>query len=49
MFYFGTGPVRGFAVVLAIGIVTSVFCGVTLSRLMVADWFRRTRPTQINM
>ena len=49
MFYFGTGPVRGFAVVLAIGIVTSVFCGVTLSRLMVADWFRRTRPTVINM
>ncbi len=49
MFYFGTGPVRGFAVVLAIGIVTSVFCGVTLSRLMVADWFRRTRPTAINM
>jgi len=49
MFSFGTGPVRGFAVVLAIGIVTSVFCGVTLSRLMVADWFRRTRPTAINM
>lgn len=49
MFGFGTGPIRGFAVVLAIGVVTSVFCGVTLSRLMVADWFRRTRPTAINM
>lgn len=49
MFYFGTGPIRGFAVVLAIGVCTSVFCGVTLSRLMVADWFRRIRPTSINM
>jgi preprotein translocase subunit SecD len=45
----GTGPIRGFAVVLFIGVCTSVFCGVTLSRLMVADWFRRTRPTTINM
>ncbi|MBU6207133.1 MAG: SecD/SecF family protein translocase subunit, partial [Alphaproteobacteria bacterium] len=49
MYYFGTGPVRGFAVVLAIGICTSVFSGVVLSRLMVADWFRRNRPTAINM
>jgi preprotein translocase subunit SecD len=49
MMYFGSGPVRGFAVVLAIGIITSVFTGVTLSRLMVADWFRRKRPTRINL
>ncbi len=49
MYGLGTGPIRGFAVVLAIGIFTSVFSGVVLSRLMVADWFRRTRPTQINM
>jgi len=49
MYALGTGPIRGFAVVLAIGIFTSVFSGVVLSRLMVADWFRRTRPTQINM
>ncbi len=47
MFWFGSGPVRGFAVVLAIGIVTSVFAGVTLSRLMVADYLRRKRPREL--
>src|SRR5690606_753803 len=45
MFMFGTGPVRGFAVVLMIGIVTSVFTAVTLTRMWVAGWLRRNRPT----
>ena len=49
MFVFGTGPVRGFAVVLAIGIVTSVFTGVTLTRLLVAGWLKRNRPKTINI
>jgi len=44
MFYFGSGPIRGFAVVLMIGIVTSVFTGVTLTRLLVMDYMRRNRP-----
>jgi preprotein translocase subunit SecD len=43
----GTGPVRGFAVVLFIGIVTSVFTAVTLTRMWVAGWLRRKRPTDI--
>ncbi|MBM3928891.1 MAG: protein translocase subunit SecD, partial [Sphingomonadales bacterium] len=43
MFVFGAGPVRGFAVVLTIGIVTSVFTAVTFTRLMVANWLK-TRP-----
>jgi preprotein translocase subunit SecD len=47
MFWFGSGPIRGFAVVLAIGIVTSVFTGVTLTRLMVADYLRRNRPREL--
>ncbi len=47
MFTFGSGPVRGFAVVLAIGIVTSVFTGVTLSRLMVANYLKRARPREL--
>lgn len=47
MFVFGSGPIRGFAVVLAIGIVTSVFTGVTFTRLLVADWLRRNRPKEI--
>jgi len=47
MFIFGSGPVRGFAVVLIIGIVTSVFTAVTLTRMWVAGWLRRTRPAEI--
>ncbi|WP_295525536.1 protein translocase subunit SecD [Novosphingobium sp. Chol11] len=44
---FGTGPVRGFAIVLLIGIATSVFTAVTLTRMWVAQWLRRARPTDI--
>ena len=44
MFWFGSGPVKGFAVVLTIGIVTSVFTAVTVTRLMVAQYLRRSRP-----
>jgi preprotein translocase subunit SecF len=40
MFLFGSGPVRGFAVVLMIGIATSVFTAVTLTRMWVAGWLR---------
>jgi preprotein translocase subunit SecD len=49
MFMFGSGPIRGFAVVLAIGIVTSVFTGVTFTRLLVADWLKRNRPKTIQI
>ena len=37
----------GFAVVLIIGIVTSVFTAVTLTRMWVAGWLRRKRPSDI--
>ena len=47
MFWFGSGPIRGFAVVLMIGILTSYFTSVTVVRLMVSRWFRRTRPTEL--
>jgi preprotein translocase subunit SecD len=49
MFYFGSGPIRGFAVVLFIGIVTSVFTAVNLTRLMVALWVKRARPRALNL
>jgi preprotein translocase subunit SecD len=49
LFAFGSGPVKGFAVVLVIGIVTSVFTGVTLTRMFVAGWLRKTRPTDITI
>lgn len=44
LYQFGSGPVRGFAVTLAIGIVTSMFTAIMLTRLMIAVWLRRTRP-----
>lgn len=44
LFYLGSGPVRGFAVTLAIGIVTTVFTAFTFTRLMVAAWVRWQRP-----
>ncbi|PTQ12372.1 protein translocase subunit SecD [Sphingomonas oleivorans] len=47
MFYFGSGPIRGFAVVLMIGIVTSVFTAVTVTRLVVARWLKRRRPAAL--
>jgi protein-export membrane protein SecD len=44
LFWLGSGPVRGFAVTLSVGIVTSMFTAVTVTRLMVAYWLRWTRP-----
>ena len=41
LFQLGSGPIRGFAVTLAIGIVTSVFTAFVLTRLFVALWLRR--------
>ena len=47
MFLIGSGPVRGFAIVLMIGIATSVFTAVWLTRMWVSGWLRRTRPNDI--
>ena len=44
LYAFGSGPVRGFAVTLSIGIVTSMFTAIMLTRLFVVTWLRRTRP-----
>ena len=49
LFAFGSGPVKGFAVVLVIGIATSVFTGVTLTRMFVAGWLRKARPNDITI
>ncbi len=48
MFVFGSGPIKGFAVVLTIGIVTSVFTAVTVSRMFASQWLR-SRPTALNI
>ena len=47
LFYIGTGPVRGFAVTLGIGIITTVFTAFTLTRLIVATWVRWRRPQRV--
>jgi preprotein translocase subunit SecD len=49
MFFLGSGPVKGFAVVLLIGIVTGVFTAVTFTRMLVAQWIRKNRPTTMNI
>ena len=47
LYIFGSGPIRGFAVTLAIGIVTSMFTAIMLTRLLVVTWLRRTKPAQL--
>jgi preprotein translocase subunit SecD len=49
MWYFGSGPIRGFAVVLLIGIVTSVFTAVNFTRMLVALWVRKARPRELHI
>lgn len=49
MLALGSGPVKGFAYVLLIGIATSVFTAVTFTRLLVSRWVRAKRPTEIHI
>jgi preprotein translocase subunit SecD len=44
LYLVGTGPVRGFAVTLCIGIITTIFTAFTLTRVIVAAWYRWFRP-----
>jgi preprotein translocase subunit SecD len=47
LFFIGTGPVRGFAVTLGVGIITTVFTAFTLTRLIVSWWVRYARPQRL--
>ncbi|MET3612546.1 SecD/SecF fusion protein [Rhizobium aquaticum] len=47
LFFLGSGPIRGFAITLMIGIVTTVFTAYTLTRWLVAIWVRRARPKAV--
>jgi SecD/SecF fusion protein len=47
LFYLGSGPVRGFAVTLAVGIVTTVFTAFTFTSWLFAVWVRRAKPKQL--
>jgi len=49
LFAMGSGPVKGFAVTLGLGIVSSMFTAILLSRLIVALWLRRTRPATLTV
>ena len=44
LYFFGAGPVRGFAVTLGIGIITSVFSAIYLTRLIIQAWFNWRQP-----
>jgi len=47
MFNLGSGPVRGFALTLAIGVLTSIFTAVIVARWIMANWLRIFRPKYI--
>jgi preprotein translocase subunit SecD len=47
MFWLGSGPIRGFAVTLTIGILTSVFAAVTVTRLLVSLWLKSKGKSRI--
>ena len=49
LFIMGSGPVRGFAVTLGLGIITSVFTAIFVTRLMIVIWFERKRPKTIEV
>lgn len=47
MFVLGSGPVRGFAVTLCLGIITSFFSAIEISRMLIIYWMRKTKPKMI--
>ncbi len=47
LFGFGSGPIRGFAVTLFIGVLTTLFTAFTLTRLIGALWVKRVRPKEV--
>ena len=49
LFVMGSGPVRGFSITLGLGILTSVFTAIFVTRLLVVMWFERRRPKTIEV
>ncbi|WP_425044191.1 protein translocase subunit SecD [Primorskyibacter sp. S87] len=49
LFAMGSGPVRGFAITLGLGILTSVFTAIFVTRLLIIMWFERRRPKTIEV
>jgi len=48
LFFLGTGPVKGFAVTLSIGIITSVFTAFVITRLIISIWLLKNKPTELS-
>ena len=44
LYVMGSGPVKGFGITLALGLICSMFTAISLSRLLIAMWFERRRP-----
>ncbi len=49
LFIAGAGPVRGFAITLGLGIITSVFTAIFVTRLIIIFWFERKRPRKFDI
>ena len=49
LFVMGSGPVRGFAITLGLGIMTSVFTALFVTRVLIVMWFARRRPKTIEI
>lgn len=47
LFSFGTGPIKGFAVTMSIGVATSFFCAMMVTRLMITTWLHVYKPKSI--
>jgi protein-export membrane protein SecD len=44
MFWLGSGPIKGFAVTLSLGVITSLFSAILVTRLLIVTWVRRAKP-----
>jgi len=49
LFQFGSGPVKGFAVTLALGVITTMFSSLLLSRGIITFWYNKFKPTSLNI
>jgi protein-export membrane protein SecD len=47
LYWLGSGPVKGFAVTLSIGVLTSLFSAILVTRLQIVTWVRRLKPKVI--
>jgi preprotein translocase subunit SecD len=49
LFSFGSGPIKGFAVAMSVGIVTSLFSSIMITRIIISLWLRRVRPATLTL